>query len=74
MKRCHCLMFLLLMGMSFPGLSWAQDVINYKMLVNDPTLVPTSYIDIVYFDYEGSMANQNKWHKAVNGLGSSVIA
>lgn len=64
----------LLMGGSLAIALKAQELVPYRILVNDPQLVPTTYIDVVYFDVEGSMANQLKWHKGVPGVGSSAQA
>lgn len=48
--------------------------IPYKILVNDPTIVPTNYVDLYYFDYEAAMVNQLNWQKKFDGLGSTVMA
>ncbi|MCB9235872.1 MAG: hypothetical protein H6581_29760 [Bacteroidia bacterium] len=63
------ILFLLL---SLPARLTAQESVPYRILLNDPTRVPTTYVDLLYFDYEGSMSNQLKWHKGVPGLGATA--
>ncbi len=57
-------------------ISIAQDGNNvpYKILVDDASRVPGSYVDLFYFNYEGAMVNQLNWHKGFDGLGSSIQA
>ncbi|MBO6516464.1 MAG: hypothetical protein JJ975_07920, partial [Bacteroidia bacterium] len=41
--------------------------VAYYVLEDSADRIASSYIDLVYFDYEGSMSNQLKYHKGVPG-------
>ncbi len=67
-----CILFVTLALLSFTAK--AQQPAPYTLIVNDPSMVPSTYIDLVYFDYEGTMSNPDKWNQNVAGLGSTIQA
>lgn len=49
-------------------ISFSQEKVQYRILLDSAELVPKSYIDAYFFNFEGSMSNQVNWHKAAEGL------
>jgi len=43
--------------------------IQYTVLEDNPKLVPTTYIDLMAFDYEGGLSNPDEWQERMSGLG-----
>lgn len=72
-KTAFLSVLLLLLSLTYQKAN-AQENVPYQIRINDPSIVPNSYIDLVYFDYEGTMSNPDKWNQNVGGLGSTVQA
>lgn len=67
--------FLLSMVFTLCGVkTFAQQKIEYKILVDSPGVVPSNFVYLYYFDYFGRMSNAEKRHRAVRGLGASINA